>query len=377
MDRGFRFLCQAETTRLVSFVGITVAIVLMVQFSELPNSKLLSSLTTKITSFTIDTSSAYSKVEGNNMHLNGSNSNSTHPLEEVAISPHSSLSGLDSVVNFSTRDYSSPMGNVHGREINLKSQGAASPQPMVTLPNRSFLDSPPDLNATSVKSDATGPVNHDGNSGSLQGSSSNLTFNNGEPVTAKRSKKRPSKVVSLSEMNLLLQQNRASSRLVKPAKSSAVDLEILHVRSEIVNAPIIMNDSRLYSPLYRNVSVFRRSYELMEKMLKVYIYPDGDRPIFHEPLLDGIYASEGWFMKLMEANKQFVTEDPEKAHLFYIPFSSRLLQQTLYVRNSHRRSNLIEYMKNFVDMIAGKYPFWNRTSGADHFVVACHDWFHQ
>lgn len=112
----------------------------------------------------------------------------------------------------------------------------------------------------------------------------------------------------------------------------------------------------------------------MEKMLKVYIYQDGDRPIFHEPLLDGIYASEGWFMKLMEANKQFVTGDPGKAHLFYIPFSSRLLQLTLYVRNSHKRSNLIEYMKKYVDMIAGKYPFWNRTNGADHFVVACHDW---
>jgi hypothetical protein len=112
----------------------------------------------------------------------------------------------------------------------------------------------------------------------------------------------------------------------------------------------------------------------MEKMLKVYIYPDGDKPIFHEPLLDGIYASEGWFVKLMEGNKQFTTEDPEKAHLFYIPFSSRLLQLTLYVRNSHKRSNLIDYMKNYVDMIAGKYPFWNRTNGTDHFVVACHDW---
>ena len=77
---------------------------------------------------------------------------------------------------------------------------------------------------------------------------------------------------------------------------------------------------------------------------------------------------------IYELNKQFVTEDPGRAHLFYIPFSSRLLQLTLYVRNSHRRSNLIEYMKNHVDMIARKYPFWNRTDGADHFVVACHDW---
>lgn len=222
MDRGFRFLCQADTTRLVSFVGITVAIVLMVQYSELPNSKLLSSLTSRITSFTIDTYSAYSKVEGDNMHLNGSNSNSTHALEDIAVSPQASLSGLDSVVNFSTRDHGSPKGSVQGRENNLISQGAASPQPMVPLPNRTSLDSQTDSisplvsvtsAATSVKSDSTGPVNKDGNSGSLQGSS-NLTSNNGKPLTAKSSKKWPSKVVSLSEMNLLLQHNHASSLLV-------------------------------------------------------------------------------------------------------------------------------------------------------------------
>nr|KYP65146.1 Multiple exostoses isogeny 1 [Cajanus cajan] len=219
-----------------------------------------------------------------------------------------------------------------------------------------------------MKSNANDPVYNDGNSGSLQGSS-NSTFNSGKQGTAKSSKKKPSIVVSISEMNLQLQHNHDSSQLVV-----SVEMEIFRAKSEILNAPIIMNDSRLYSPLYRNVSMFRRSYELMEKILKVFIYQDGDRPIFHEPLLDGIYASEGWFMKLMEANKQFVTGDPGKAHLFYIPFSSRLLQQTLYVPNSHKRSNLIEYMKSYVNMIAAKYPFWNRTSGADHFVVACHDW---
>ncbi|KAK7410381.1 hypothetical protein VNO78_01117 [Psophocarpus tetragonolobus] len=397
MDRGFRFLCQAETTRLVLFLGITVAIILMVQYSELPSSKFVSSVTSKITSFSMDTSSINSKVEGNNMPFNGSNSNTTHALEETPISPQVPLfnndrdsitapapqkaKGLDSIVNFTPGDDDYPMGSIHGKQINLTSQEAVSPQPMMPLPNRTPLDSETDSTspvlsvtstAISVKSDKTSSVPKDGNSGSLQGSS-NLKVNNGKPVTAKNSKKRPSKIVSISEMNLLLQRNHASSPLLKPARSSA-DLEILHAKSEILNVSNIVNDSRLYSPLYRNVSMFRRSYELMEKMLKVYIYQDGDRPIFHEPLLDGIYASEGWFMKLMEANKQFVTGEPGKAHLFYIPFSSRFLQQTLYVRNSHRRSNLIEYMKNYVDMIAGKYPFWNRTSGADHFVVACHDW---
>ncbi|XP_047180242.1 probable glycosyltransferase At5g03795 isoform X1 [Vigna umbellata] len=399
MDRGFRFLCKAETTRLVSFVGMAVAIVLMFQYSELPSGKFLSSVTTKIASFRMDTSLVDSKVEGDNMHLNGSNSNSKDAVEENAVSRADSLfhngrdsitapapekaKGLtDSVVNFSTRNDVSPIGSAPEKQLSLTSQGAASPQPMVPLPNRTSLDSETDSRspvvsvtstATSVKSNATGSVSKDGKLGSLQGSS-NMTVNNGKPVSAKNSKRRPSKVVSISEMNLLLQINHAYSQQEKPERYSGVDLEIFRAKSEILNAPIDVNDSRLYPPLYRDVSMFRRSFELMEKKLKVFIYPDGDRPIFHEPLLDGIYASEGWFMKLMEANKQFVTGDPEKAHLFYIPFSSRLLQQTLYVRNSHRRSNLIEYMKNFVNMIAGKYPFWNRTSGADHFVVACHDW---
>jgi hypothetical protein len=112
----------------------------------------------------------------------------------------------------------------------------------------------------------------------------------------------------------------------------------------------------------------------MEDTLKVYIYREGEKPIFHQPPLKGIYASEGWFMKLLEANKKLVTKNPRKAHLFYLPFSSRELEITLYVPNSHSRANLIQYLKNYLDMIAVKHPFWNRTAGADHFLVACHDW---
>ncbi|CDY19243.1 BnaC05g14440D [Brassica napus] len=63
-----------------------------------------------------------------------------------------------------------------------------------------------------------------------------------------------------------------------------------------------------------------------------------------------------------------------KAHLFYLPFSSQMLEETLYVKNSHRHRNLIKYLKDYIDFISTKYPFWNRTSGADHFLAACHDW---
>ena len=112
----------------------------------------------------------------------------------------------------------------------------------------------------------------------------------------------------------------------------------------------------------------------MEEMLKVYVYKEGDKPIMHTPRLGGIYSSEGWFMKLIESNNKYVTKDATKAHLFYLPFSSQMLEETLYVKNSHRHRNLIKYLKDYIDFISTKYPFWNRTSGADHFLAACHDW---
>ncbi|KAJ9147690.1 hypothetical protein P3X46_029820 [Hevea brasiliensis] len=149
---------------------------------------------------------------------------------------------------------------------------------------------------------------------------------------------------------------------------------LLYAKKEIEHAPVVSDDPYLYAPIFRNISVFKRSYELMELILKVYIYPDGKRPIFHQPHLQGIYASEGWFMKFMEENRQFLTRDPEKAHLFYLPYSARQLGMALYVPNSHNLRPLSIFMRDYANMLAAKYPFWNRTHGRDHFLVACHDW---
>ncbi|XP_040369022.1 probable glycosyltransferase At5g03795 isoform X1 [Rosa chinensis] len=132
-----------------------------------------------------------------------------------------------------------------------------------------------------------------------------------------------------------------------------------YAKKEIDHAPEVIDDPDLYAPLFRNMSIFKS---------------DGSRPIFHVPHLNGIYASEGWFMRLMEGNRQFVTRDPEKAHLFYLPYSMRQLELKLYVPGSHQIKPLAIFLRDYVNMIAGKYPFWNRTHGTDHFLVACHDW---
>ncbi|GMI94833.1 hypothetical protein like AT5G19670 [Hibiscus trionum] len=203
---------------------------------------------------------------------------------------------------------------------------------------------------------------------------------NNSSMIAKPGKKKmrcempPKSVTTIAEMNRILLRHRRSSRAARPRRSSVRDQEISSARSQIENAPVIVNDQDLYSPLFRNVSSFKRSYELMERTLRVYVYKDGKKPIFHLPILKGLYASEGWFMKLMQGNKRFVVKDPRRAHLFYMPFSSRMLEYTLYVRNSHNRTNLRQFMKEYTETIAAKYPYFNRTGGADHFLVACHDW---
>uniref|UniRef100_A0A803LBP9 Exostosin GT47 domain-containing protein n=1 Tax=Chenopodium quinoa TaxID=63459 RepID=A0A803LBP9_CHEQI len=179
-------------------------------------------------------------------------------------------------------------------------------------------------------------------------------------------------VLTLSDMSEELIQNYLSPSTMVPRWSSKVDKDLVLAKQLIENAPPLKDG--LYVPLYRNASMFKRSYELMEQMLKVYIYKEGDRRIFHRPPLEGIYASEGWFMKQMESNRHYVTKRPREAHLFYLPFSSLQLEEALYVPNSHSHKNLIQHLREYVSMISTKYPYWNRTEGADHFFVACHDW---
>ncbi|KAK8660583.1 hypothetical protein V6N13_051505 [Hibiscus sabdariffa] len=198
---------------------------------------------------------------------------------------------------------------------------------------------------------------------------------NNSSMIAKPGKKKmrcempPKSVTTIDEMNNILLRHRRSSRAARPRRSSVRDQEIFAARSQIENAPVIASDHDLYAPLFRNVSSFKRSYELMERTLRVYVYKDGKKPIFHLPILKGLYASEGWFMKLMQGNKRFLVKDPRRAHLFYMPFSSRMLEYTLYVRNSHNRTNLRQFMKDYTETIAAKYPYFNRTGGSDHFLV--------
>ncbi|KAK2661248.1 hypothetical protein Ddye_007781 [Dipteronia dyeriana] len=437
MGHKFRSLCLGETRRLLWLTGITLAVIITFQYIELPYDNVLSSLfsagnvpVAQKGSSAAESPSPSSGNVGNVTLYDGFSSTSTYPVHEmvndtrtsevVVTDPNDELvsrgndedwdTDMESstekseelnknytvdIVREANNEPTSEKGREKEKNFTQESDGmsgsldgsALSPPvlPLINLsPNTTLqvtnIESPVisvDSN-TSVEKDATPTFDQTEKSGQLQSNFSTLDENSSVDRVPKKKKEpeRPTPdVYSIADMNQMLLQSHASYRSMRPRWPSAVDQELLSVRSQIESAPILTNnDHELYAPLYRNVSMFKRSYELMENTLKVYVYKDGQKPVFHLPVLKGIYASEGWFMKLLESNKKFVTKDWRKAHLFYLPFSSRMLEETLYVVNSHSHKNLIAYLKNYLDTIATKYHFWNRTEGADHFLVACHDW---
>ncbi|GMP73671.1 hypothetical protein CsSME_00031360 [Camellia sinensis var. sinensis] len=125
--------------------------------------------------------------------------------------------------------------------------------------------------------------------------------------------------------------------------------------------------------MYWNANAFHRSYLEMEKQLKVFVYEEGEPPIFHNSPCKSIYAMEGNFINRMEVS-EFRTRDPDKAHVFFLPFSATSIAHFIYVRESHDWAPMKQTVNDYVNLIARKYHYWNRSLGTDHFMLACHDW---
>uniref|UniRef100_A0A804P3S2 Exostosin GT47 domain-containing protein n=1 Tax=Zea mays TaxID=4577 RepID=A0A804P3S2_MAIZE len=123
------------------------------------------------------------------------------------------------------------------------------------------------------------------------------------------------------------------------------------------------------STVYHSPEAFAVGYAEMERSFKVYIYPDGDPKTFYQTprKLTGKYASEGYFFQNIRESR-FRTDDPDQAHLFFVPISPHKMRGkgTSY-------ENMTVIVKDYVEGLINKYPYWNRTLGADHFFVTCHD----
>lgn len=113
----------------------------------------------------------------------------------------------------------------------------------------------------------------------------------------------------------------------------------------------------------------------MERRFKVYVYEEGELPLVHDGPCKNIYTSEGRFIHEMEkSNNKFRTRNPEAAHVYFMPFSVTWMVRYLYQPNTYNVTPLKEFVSDYVRIISRKHSFWNKTQGADHFMVSCHDW---
>ncbi|KAH7855976.1 hypothetical protein Vadar_031212 [Vaccinium darrowii] len=164
----------------------------------------------------------------------------------------------------------------------------------------------------------------------------------------------------------------------KPSHLQNIEAHLGKARAVIKEARINRNQTEdpdfvPTGPMYWNANAFHRSYLEMEKQFKVFVYEEGEPPIFHDGPCKSIYAMEGNFIYHMEIS-QFRTKDPEKAHVFFLPFSVTSIVRFVYERKKHYWAPMKQTVKDYVHLVARKYQYWNRSLGADHFMLACHDW---
>ncbi|XVF71693.1 hypothetical protein PTKIN_Ptkin12aG0060500 [Pterospermum kingtungense] len=152
------------------------------------------------------------------------------------------------------------------------------------------------------------------------------------------------------------------------------------IREAILNTPNSTSDDRQdldYVPqgnIYKNAHAFHRSYLLMEKMFKIYVYEEGEPPLFHYGTCKNIYSMEGVFFSLIEQDKIYRTWNPDKAHVYFLPFSVVMILEHLFDPIEHDKAVMERTIVDYVRIISHKYPYWNRSIGVDHFMLSCHDW---
>jgi len=118
----------------------------------------------------------------------------------------------------------------------------------------------------------------------------------------------------------------------------------------------------------------------MVKRFKVWVYEEGEQPLVHYGPVNDIYAIEGQFIDELDNSKRspFKARNPDEAQAFFIPFSVVNVVHYVYKpymsQNDYSRDRLQRLVEDYIGVVAEKYPYWNRSNGADHFLLSCHDW---
>ncbi|KAK1312049.1 putative glycosyltransferase [Acorus calamus] len=101
---------------------------------------------------------------------------------------------------------------------------------------------------------------------------------------------------------------------------------------------------------YLSPSTFHPNYHQMLQTLKIYAYNPPQNPNFSTTSA----AAAAFHAALLRS--PFITTDPNLAHLFYLPL----------LPSPSPRS-----VSRYIRTVRSDLPFWNRTLGADHFILTC------
>ncbi|MBA0817045.1 hypothetical protein Gohar_001641 [Gossypium harknessii] len=185
--------------------------------------------------------------------------------------------------------------------------------------------------------------------------------------------KQPSLLSATSGRDVVSHVKRVSNVEAGLAKARAAIREAIRTKS------YTSDSEETFVPrgsVYRNPYGFHQSHIEMVKRFKIWIYKEGERPLVHNGPMKNIYAIEGQFIDEIESRKSpFKAQDPNEAHVLFLPISVGHIVKYIYMPiTTYDRDRLVRIFTDYIKVVSHKYPFWNRTNGADHFMLSCHDW---
>ncbi|CAJ2653243.1 unnamed protein product [Trifolium pratense] len=103
------------------------------------------------------------------------------------------------------------------------------------------------------------------------------------------------------------------------------------------------------NPYLTSTTLFLQNYHKMFQNFKIFIYNTNTNQFNFET------EQESMFYSSLQ-NSSYLTQQPQQAHLFFLPFSSNISTRSL---------------ARLVSRIRKEFPYWNRSLGADHFYLSC------
>ncbi|KAF9572691.1 hypothetical protein EC968_009592 [Mortierella alpina] len=162
--------------------------------------------------------------------------------------------------------------------------------------------------------------------------------------------------------------------------------KVLHNEVDLSKATLDRNPTRLKPILLQPLPEQRPEYQWPPNiriplcMPKIFVYPDsikmGEFQVSEKPGVGTNYIAEQILLKQLrdktsDVYKNYVTENPEEADFFYIPFlGAKYLTDCWFAQGQKGDCDVdAKYAEPMMNHIQQDHPYWNRTYGRDHIMA--------